>query len=155
MILTSKGQTKREQAARDAERDRAVAERRDAFELETLKGVHAKLSDLLLVADPNISIWCTWHRHNARRAHALTPEEEAQHEADMQTVEGRARELEREAQVHVDEVLKHSGLLLADEVRTKVLRAVAGYQLLEQTLIEDGPDEALRGPNKGVGRVCG
>ncbi|MFF7171103.1 hypothetical protein [Streptomyces pseudovenezuelae] len=142
VLITSRGQSKREQAARDAERERSLRDRREAFELEHLKDVHEALSSLLSVAELNIRLWCTWHRRNASRIHSLTPDEQAEHEQDMSAVEERAREVEREVNTHVEQLNKLGGLLLVDRLRLHVGTATRQYERLELMLGEDGPDDA-------------
>ncbi|MEU2601545.1 hypothetical protein ABZ678_30925 [Streptomyces hirsutus] len=139
-LINNRAQGRRERLAREEERLRALADRRDTFELTHLQDLHSALSELLIVAEDNIKAWCRWHRLAARRPSRALPQEEIDRR--RSEVETEATELDQTARQHSEQISRLAWLVLPDQLRMKVVRAQGQYEHLEEVLTEDGPDAA-------------
>ncbi|MEU2462058.1 hypothetical protein ABZ604_31315 [Streptomyces sp. NPDC012473] len=137
VLINNASQTRREQAAREDERQRTHAERREVFELAHLQDLHAELSELLLVAETCILQWCTWHRM------LDTPDRRANQEARERRdqLEASATEQERIMKLHLQKINRHTGLVIPNRLRARVENACGQYERLTHALADDGPDD--------------
>ncbi|MER7350935.1 hypothetical protein ABT390_36630 [Streptomyces aurantiacus] len=151
LLINNRAQARRERLARDAERTRALADRRETFELTHLQDLHGALSELLLVAEDNIKAWCWWHRlGSSRPTRALSQEEIDRRRAEVET---EATALDESARAHSENVNRLAGLVIPDGLRRKVVRARGLYEQLEWLLTEDGPDAAESALTDAVDRL--
>lgn len=137
LLINNLAQARREQEAREAERHRTHAERREAFELAHLQDLHSELTELLIVAERCILQWCNWHRlldTPNRRADAQTRERRDE-------LEQSAAELERAAKQHLEKINRLNGLVIPNRLRRQVQASHGQYEHLMQALADDGPDE--------------
>jgi hypothetical protein len=139
VVITSKGQTKREQAARDAERARSSVDRREAFELQHLMDVHGALSAVLSIAELHFSLQGAW----LLQGHEPPAEDvRAEWEADREAMEQRGIEVGRQVGEHIERLKSLFELLLVDQLRLKVGDAVSGFERVEFIALEEGPQSA-------------
>ncbi|MFI9600339.1 hypothetical protein ACIHCX_10740 [Streptomyces sp. NPDC052043] len=136
MLINNASQARRERAAREAERQRVHAERREAFELAHLQDLHAELTELLLVAETRVLRSCSWHRL------LDTPERRADQNGRerFERLEASATELKRTTNQHVEKINRLTGLVIPDRLRTLVGNACGRYEYLAEMIADDGPD---------------
>ncbi|MEU2740233.1 hypothetical protein ABZ656_33970 [Streptomyces sp. NPDC007095] len=136
VLINNASQARRERAAREAERQRLHAERREAFELAHLQDLHAELTELLLVAEPCLLQWCRWHRM------VDTPDSRVNERVRQrrEELEASATELERTANQHLEKINRLTGLVIPDRLRRQVSNAYGRYEYLADNLADDGPD---------------
>lgn len=126
VLINNASQARRERAARDAERARTLADRRETFELAHLQDLHAELSELLLVAEDNINQWCAWHRLSSRTpTRRRTAEDLARQLGEVRAV---ADELERITNEHHERINRLAGLVIPDRLRIRVINAHMQYE---------------------------
>lgn len=153
VLINNASQARRERAARDAERARTLADRRETFELAHLQDLHAELSELLLVAEDNINQWCAWHRLSSRTpTRRRTAEDLARQLGEIRAV---ADELERITNEHREKINRLAGLVIPDRLRTRVINAHMQYEQLSEILVEDGPDAAQNALPSAIAKLHG
>ncbi|MGW4324100.1 hypothetical protein ACWEMW_33740 [Streptomyces sp. NPDC004684] len=153
MLINNASQARRERAARDAERTRTLADRRETFELAHLQDLHAELSELLLVAEDNINQWCAWHRLSSRTpTRRRTAEDLARQLGEIRAA---ADELERITNEHREKINRLAGLVIPDRLRIHVINAHMQYEQLSEILVEDGPDAAQNALPSAIAKLHG
>lgn len=152
-LINNASQARRERAARDAERARTLADRRETFELAHLQDLHAELSELLLVAEDNINQWCAWHRLSSRTpTRRRTAEDVVRQLGEIRAV---ADELERITNEHREKINRLAGLVIPDRLRIRVINAHMRYEQLSEILVEDGPDAAQNALPSAIAKLHG
>lgn len=147
VVINNTAQARRERVAREAERARALADRRETFELAHLQDLHAELSELLLVAEDNIIHWCRWLRLADAPPTPGRPAEELS--AVREEIMTAAVEFERSAATHGEEINRLAWLIIPDRLRSRVVNAYGQYERLYDALSVDSPD-VVQGALPGV-----
>lgn len=140
VVINNQAQGRRERLAREAERTRALADRRETFELSHLQDLHGALSELLLVAEDNIKAWCRWHRLGSYRPTRALPQEEI--DRLRVEVEAEATDFDQSARSHSETINRLVWLVIPNRLRSKVVHARGQYEHLEEVLAEDGWESA-------------
>ncbi|MGW6026569.1 hypothetical protein [Streptomyces sp. NPDC055099] len=143
VVLNNRAQARRERSAREADRQRMLADRRDTFELDHLQQLHAAISDLLVAAEASITQWIRWHGCCARQAQQSGARDD---ELERQTreIKDRAQELERAADGHAESVSRLASLVIPDRLRSSAYSAYDEYDQMGVIFSEGGADDGER-----------
>lgn len=135
VVLNNRAQARREGSARDADRQRVLDDRREAFELQHLMDVHGALSALLSVAQLHFVL------QSSTIPGGEPPEEDerAEWELDQGAIADRAASVEEQVTGHAEQLKTLYELLLQGRVRDKVREAVHEFEDVESAMIQPGP----------------
>ena len=139
-MLNNRSQAKREVEARQAQRTKALEDRRDQFELTHLQDLHQALSELLLVGGHNIEEWCRYHRLTAAQPTRRRTQE--QMDETRESCLENANRLETAADTQSQLISTLAGLVLDAHLRQQVVRARSRYEGLGIQLADEGVDAA-------------
>ncbi|MET7607448.1 hypothetical protein ABZS96_34275 [Streptomyces avermitilis] len=138
VLINNASQARRERAAREAERQRLRADRREAFELAHLQDLHAELTELMLVAETCVLQWITWYEGLHEPRLRRDPESRA-------GLETSATALQRTTEQHLEKINRLSGLVIPDHLRLRLDGAHGQYAFVLENVHDREPGETRRG----------
>lgn len=149
VLINNAAQARRERAAREEERRRLHADRREAFELAHLQDLHAALTELLLVAELCVQQWRSWLGMldaPGRRASPHTRDE-------RERLEASATELQQTAEQHLEKVNRLTGLVIPDALRARMTIAHSLYARILDRIHEPRSDDSQQNLSMAIGEL--
>ncbi|MEV3855066.1 hypothetical protein AB0J38_12155 [Streptomyces sp. NPDC050095] len=143
VVLNNRAQARRERSAREADRQRTLADRRDTFELDHLQQLHVAISDLLVTGEKSLTQWIRWHGYLYRQAQQPGVQDD-ELERRIREIKDRAEELTRTADAHAESVSRLASLVIPDRLRSRVYNAYDEYDQMGEIFAEGGAEDGER-----------